>query len=166
MYLITPGHTVPYSICILWGRFVSADGSPLSGMRTKAVPETKTGSSDFRIYYSPKHKLSHCHSIFFVVWSGCFVFSSDKQEIKMFQAFLLYNLDISLHCILFSDYLMSLLFCFHPVYLCFPWPGQSKLLHRVTCTCQSCIVRIQHIPLAWQTWFIWSRCSLTATRGA
>lgn len=28
-YLITPVHTVPYSIGILWGRFVSADGSPL-----------------------------------------------------------------------------------------------------------------------------------------
>lgn len=59
MYLITLVRTVPYSICILWGGFVSADGSPLSAMRTKAVLEIKTSSSDFRIFYFPKHEVYH-----------------------------------------------------------------------------------------------------------
>lgn len=73
-----------------------AHGSPLSAMRTKAVAAIKTGSSDFRIHYSPKHTLSYCHSIFFVAWSCRFVFPPDKQEIKMLHAFLQHNLGISL----------------------------------------------------------------------
>lgn len=40
--------------------------------------------------------------------------------------------------------------------------NQSKPLHKVTCTCQSCMVRIQHIPLAWQIWFTWSNCYVLA----
>lgn len=72
MYLITLVHTVPYSICILWRRFVSADVNPLSAMRTKAVLEIKTGSSDFSIRNSPKHKFITFPQYFLVVSSFSF----------------------------------------------------------------------------------------------
>lgn len=164
MYLITLVHTGPYSICTLWGRFVSADGSPLSGMRFKAVLEIKTSSSDFKICYSPKHKFITFPQYLSVVWSDSFnTFFQISRRLKCCK--LCQNLDIFIHRILFFFFLITCCLpspCFHPICLCFSCPRQSELLHRVTCTCQSCIVRIQHIPLAWQTWFTWSRCSLTS----
>lgn len=54
MFLITHFHTVLYSIWILWGGFVSADGNLLTAMGAKAVLQIKKSSSDFRICKSPK----------------------------------------------------------------------------------------------------------------
>lgn len=162
MYLITRAHTVAYSICILWGEFVGADGSVLSAMRTKAVLEIKTGSSDFRICNCSSLSHSHSSSLLFGLLVLIQLFP-DKQVVKMLHVFFLHHLDafyplhsfflitLSVSPLLFSSYLPLLLRA-----------APSKLSHTVTCTCQSCIVRIQHIPLAWQTWFTWSRCSLTA----
>lgn len=165
MYLITRAHTVAYSICILWGRFVSADGSLLSAMRTKAVLEIKTGSSDFRICNCSSLSHSHSISLLFCL-SVLILLFPDKQEVKMLHAFFLHNLDAFYPQ--YSFFLIS--FCLSsPVFILSAFasprcPFVNLSSHTVTCTCQSCIVRIQHIPLAWQTWFTWSRCSLTADK--
>lgn len=165
MYLITLVHTVPYSICILWGWFVNADGSQFSGMRTKAVLEIKTGSSDFRICYPPQNtRLSHSHSISLMFGQTVIILSLDKQEVKPLYTLLCNNLDSPRAVSLLNTcYLKS------PVFIlsAFAFALLANLHSRtVTCTCQSCIVRIQHIPLAWRIWFTWSRCSLTADERA
>lgn len=80
--------------------------------------ERKTGSSDFRISYSPS--LSHSHSISLVVSSFSFnIVFPDKQEVTMLDTLFLHNLDTFINCIISFDYLLSLPSCFYPICLCF-----------------------------------------------
>lgn len=137
---------------------MSADGSPLSAMRTKVALEIKAGSSDFWICYSPKHKFITFPQYLLVVWSfsfNTFFFQiSRRSECCMLRSSTtLTLLSTAFFLLITCSLALSPLCCFHPICLCFSCPRQSELLHRVTCTCQSCIIRIQHIPLAWQTWF-------------
>ena len=133
---------------------MNALGSRLSGMRTKAVLEIKTGSSDSRILNSPKTQVGHIPTVSpLLLGPTVRMPCSDKQEVKNVAHFALrHNLDsymtffLSITCCLSSP-------VFDPICLCVCCHRQSERSHKVTCTCQSCIVRIQHIPLAWQIWF-------------
>lgn len=129
MYLITLVHTVPCSICTLWGRFVSADGSPLSAMRTKAVLEIKTSSSDFRICYSPKHKFITFPQYLLVVWSFQFWYFFFLQISRRLKCCTLCS-STTLTFLSFAFFLfLTYFYRFHPICLCFSCPRQSKLSH-------------------------------------
>lgn len=135
MHLIALVHTVRYSTCSL--RTVCK--VLLSAMRTKAVQEIEISSSDFRICYSPKHQfitfpqLLRCVSHLI---PGTLCSSTTLTFYPVHSFFWLSALSFS-----WTVFILSAFFFFS-------CPLRSELSLGVTCTCQSCIVWIQHIPLA------------------
>lgn len=123
--------------------------------------EIKASSFVFSLYYSWKQKVYHIPTVFcvclvFHLWEHFFS-PPIKHDVKSCISSKHWHFYPG-HS--FCDHLHTLFWHFHPI--CFSGHHQSKLSHRVTCTCQSCIARIQHILSPLQTWFTWSRCSLTA----
>lgn len=73
-------------------------------MRSKAVLEIKTSSSDFRIRNSSKREFIIFPQCLLVVWSFSFnTFSPDKLKVKMLHALPLNNLDSQSQCVISSD---------------------------------------------------------------
>ncbi len=121
----------------------------LSHEKKKAALDIKTSSSDFRVCYSPRHKFITSLQYRFC----CLVFQ--------FKYFCQISRRSSTACFAplqpWQFYALSSPFRFSfslsaSILSAFATPDLASLSsHTVTCTCQSCIVRIQHIPLAWQT---------------